>query len=387
MKWPGDMEASTVITMVKKAPARIEAPVPNRVQLRAVRKITRAHLSLAQRPQAVEEAQAALSAVAAHLSQQLGVEVKLSARLADATLHPFSHLAKQAVFALVELHGEALGVLEVDRVATGAVLQHIAGTTSNQVGPMVLTRIEEAAFGWLLLSVLSTLRGVPGVTTHYAPRLLSFHTDRGPVLTTLDARRRHVGIEIAVSVGELNGHARLLVPSQWLQSTLERVPKAPPSELAPEVGAVGLEATCCIGRTELDPADAEALVPSDVVVFKTLQKDGDALRGPARLTTTAFELFGDFTADGFTLTRATERTPLEPRMSSPDPTLPVDVEIELARLRIPLQQLATLRPGGVLPLHVNAAQTVIVRIGDKPVAKAELVEIEGEIGARILSLL
>ena len=45
------------------------------------------------------------------------------------------------------------------------------------------------------------------------------------------------------------------------------------------------------------------------------------------------------------------------------------------------------RPGSVLPLHINAAQQVIVRIGDKAVARAELVEIEGEIGARIVAML
>ncbi|MEW5739552.1 MAG: type III secretion system cytoplasmic ring protein SctQ [Myxococcota bacterium] len=380
-------EATTLVSTVKRAPAKAQAPFANRVQLRPVRKITRAHLSLAQRPQAVEEAHAALAAVATHLSQQLGVEVKLTAHLADATLHPFSHLAREAVFALFELQGEAVGVLEVDRIAAGALLQHIAGTQPTQVAPLTLTRIEEAAFGWLLLSVLSTLRGQQAVASHCTPRLISFHTDRGPVLTTLDARRRHVGIEISLSVGELNGHARLLVPSQWIQSRMERIPAAPPTELAPEVGAAELIASCCVGKMELERADAEALVPGDVVVFKALQKDGEALFGPARLTTPAFELFGDFHADGFTLTRASERSTLESHMSTPDPTLPVDVEIELARLRLPLQQLAALRPGGVLPLHVNAAQTVIIRIGDKPVAKAELVEIEGEIGARILSLL
>ena len=74
-------------------------------------------------------------------------------------------------------------------------------------------------------------------------------------------------------------------------------------------------------------------------------------------------------------------------MSQVDPTVPVEVEIELTRLRLPLHQLGNVRPGSVLPLHINAAQQVIVRIGDKAVARAELVEIEGEIGARIIAML
>lgn len=69
------------------------------------------------------------------------------------------------------------------------------------------------------------------------------------------------------------------------------------------------------------------------------------------------------------------------------PPLPVDVEIELTRLLLPLSELAALKPGTLLPLHVNASSPVLLRVGDRVVARAELVEIEGEVGARILALL
>lgn len=380
-------DTPTIVSRTTKSPPKPAAAPAQRIKLSPVRKLTRAHLALADRPAAVAEGRAGLEAAAAHLSSQLGATVTLTARLTDATLHPFSHLARQAVFALVELHGDAVGVLEVDAIATGALLQQIAGTKPAQPAPLTLTRIEEAAFGWLLLSTLSALRSHDAIATRYAPRLLSFHVDRGPVLERLDARRRHVGIELGVTLGDQHGQARLVVPALWLQSTVSALAEEAPTELLPEVGAATLAAQCCVGRTELDAADAAALEPGDVVVFKDVTSVAGALRGPTRLTTSTFSLFGDVTADGFTLTRASERSTLEPRMSTLDPSLPVDVEIELARLRLPVSQLATLRPGGVLPLHVNAAQTVIIRVGDKAVAKAELVEIEGEIGARILSLL
>lgn len=380
-------DTPTIVSRTTKSPPKPAAAPAQRVKLSPVRKLTRAHLALAERPQAVAEAQAVLELAAAHLTSQLGAPVTLSARLSDATLHPFSHLARQAVFALIELHGEAVGVLEVDAIATGALLQQIAGTKPAQPAPLALTRIEEAAFGWLLLSTLSALRGNEAVASRYAPRLLSFHVDRGPVLELLDARRRHVGVELSVTLGDQHGHARLVLPALWLQSTVSALPVELAAELPAEVGAATLDAQCCLGRTELDAADAAALEPGDVVVFKDVTNLDGALRGPVRFTTSTFELIGDVSADGFTLTRASERRTLESPMSTMDPSLPVDVEIELARLRLPVSQLASLRPGGVLPLHVNAAQTVIIRVGDKPVAKAELVEIEGEIGARILSLL
>ncbi len=69
------------------------------------------------------------------------------------------------------------------------------------------------------------------------------------------------------------------------------------------------------------------------------------------------------------------------------PPLPVDVEIELTRLMVPVSELAVLKPGALLPLHINASEPVLLRIGDRAVARAELVDIEGEVGARILTLL
>ena len=69
------------------------------------------------------------------------------------------------------------------------------------------------------------------------------------------------------------------------------------------------------------------------------------------------------------------------------PPLPVDVEIELTRLMLPLSELAVLKPGALLPLRINASEPVLLRIGDRAVARAELVDIDGEVGARILNLL
>ena len=68
-------------------------------------------------------------------------------------------------------------------------------------------------------------------------------------------------------------------------------------------------------------------------------------------------------------------------------SLPVEVEVELTRLRLSVAELATLRPGAILPLRINGSDPVLLRVGDRAVARAELVEIEGEVGARVLSLL
>ena len=68
------------------------------------------------------------------------------------------------------------------------------------------------------------------------------------------------------------------------------------------------------------------------------------------------------------------------------PELPVDVQVELATVRLTIAELGAIQPGGVVPLRIAPGEPVTLRIGDSAVAIAELVEIEGEIGARILRL-
>ena len=52
-----------------------------------------------------------------------------------------------------------------------------------------------------------------------------------------------------------------------------------------------------------------------------------------------------------------------------------------------LAELGALQPGSVLPLRVSPGDPVFLRAGDRRVARAELVEIEGEVAARVLGLI
>ena len=76
-------------------------------------------------------------------------------------------------------------------------------------------------------------------------------------------------------------------------------------------------------------------------------------------------------------------TPVEP----PAFDLALRVEVELTQLVVPLSDLATLRPGSIVPLRITAREPVTLCVGGRPVARAELVEMDGELAARILTLL
>jgi len=62
------------------------------------------------------------------------------------------------------------------------------------------------------------------------------------------------------------------------------------------------------------------------------------------------------------------------------------VEVELAKVRLTLAELGAIAPGGIIPLRIAPGEPVALKVGDATVAIAELVDVDGEIGARILRL-
>lgn len=357
-----------------------------RVQLSPVQKLTRAHLAAATRPQAMESMHAAVTRIAQTLGASLKSELTCRATLAPSTLHPLSHVAAKALFVTLELGGDALALVEIDSLCVGAVLASITGANESIGLPTRLSNIEEAALAWVVLTTLSEIHKET-VFSSLSPRLVSMSLDRSDALASLDARRRHVAVQLSLQLGTTNSLVRVIVPALWAQSKLELL--ATETAPAPQhsVTNATLATTCLIGSALLPPREAANLTIGDVIVFAGVSHGAQGLNGHGRLVTSTFELHGTFTEAGFTLTRALERSTQESAMSNTDPSMPVEIEVELTRVRLPVHQLGQIRPGGLIPLHINAAQQVVVRIGEKAVARAELVEIEGEIGARIVTML
>ncbi|MCA2977317.1 MAG: FliM/FliN family flagellar motor switch protein, partial [Myxococcaceae bacterium] len=266
---------------------------------------------------------------------------------------------------------------------TAHLLHHAAGADPRAPSVSELSRIETAALGWLSLSALKGLRGVQAFDERFGPRLVQLTLDRGEVLRSVDSTVRHLAIELSLHGERPLGAARVLVPAKLLQAAVQTAPRA---EVPPAHDAVldaTLSARTRFGVAQLARADVGELCAGDVIVFAGSSMPGDRLHGPARLLGSSFELAGELGPDGFTLTRLTAPTP-ESTMAN---GINVDVEIELTTVQLPIRQLGTIAPGAVLPLHINAAQTVTLRIDGRRVALAELVEVEGEIGARITAML
>ena len=66
---------------------------------------------------------------------------------------------------------------------------------------------------------------------------------------------------------------------------------------------------------------------------------------------------------------------------------PIELCVELARFTLPLEQLLALRAGEVWSTGRAIGEVVYLSAGGRKVARGELVDVDGEVGVRILERL
>ena len=109
--------------------------------------------------------------------------------------------------------------------------------------------------------------------------------NRTEALSRLDARQRHLGVELTVTVGQTTAGGRLLLPAVVLEGALKALPAERDTEIRPEVLAARLWARCFMGRTSLSHEALESLGQGDVILFEGLRWEGTQPLGPGRLVT------------------------------------------------------------------------------------------------------
>jgi type III secretion protein Q len=299
----------------------------------------------------------ALAAAGRSVSSLLGADVSIRGRAVPGVASPRLPAARLAV-QLAALPAQAL--LEVEPALVVRLVDVLAGGPGAAEGATALTPVEGAALELLALAALDGVCSVAAVEERLAPRLA-----RGAA----EAGGSALAIELDVAAGAVTGRARILLPASAVRAL--RGPEDVDAD--PRAAAVALPCSLRSGGARLLPDELEALAPGDVVVLEAT--DGDCewlvLPGGARLR-------GRREDEGFHV----EEMVMAERTSQ----VPVRLEVELARVEIPLGELSRLAPGVMLPLAIDRRGLVTLRAGERAVAYGELIELDGAVGVRILSV-
>ena len=66
--------------------------------------------------------------------------------------------------------------------------------------------------------------------------------------------------------------------------------------------------------------------------------------------------------------------------------IPVEVVVELGRKTMLIREVAALKPGDIVDLEQTVDSPLDIRVGDKLLAKGELVMVNGRVGLRVTEM-
>lgn len=294
----------------------------------------------------------AMEAAAAALAALLGRDVVVRARACAGAPAPRAPAARVAID-LPALPASA--VLEVEPALVVGIVAELAGGPAAR-GAAALTPIEVAALELFALAAVDGACAVAEVEAGLAPRLSRGAAEPPSALA----------VELDVVAGTAAGRARLLLAPAAVRA-LRGAPAAGPALAAPVVASVRS------GGAPLAPEELEALSPGDVVVLDPAGSTRDALVLPGGARIAGRLVDGALNVEEVVMNERTAQ-------------LPVRLEVELARVEVPLAEIARLEPGAALPLALDRRGLVTLRVGERAFARGELVDVDGAIGVRVLSL-
>jgi type III secretion system YscQ/HrcQ family protein len=288
------------------------------------------------------------------LSGLLGAPVSLTGRPVPAANAARPATARLAL-ELAALPG--LGALEVEPSLIVRLVDRLAGGPGEAPPTAALTPIETTAFELLALVALEgALRTAP-VEAALAPRVV-----RGA-----QASPGALSVELELDAGGIRGRGRLVLPPAAIRAL-----RGPTD---PGAAPIRLPASVRSGAAALAPQELAALAPGDAVVLEPPPAaGGDALVLPG-----GRRIPGRLGEDG--TFQVTEEA-MTDRMND----LPVVLEVELGRVELTLGELARLEPGAAVPLGLDRRGIVTLRAGERAVARGELIDVDGAVGVRILSV-
>jgi type III secretion protein Q len=296
----------------------------------------------------------AAAAAARAMGEVLGVEVSLTGHprpVAAASARPSVQLA-------IELGAlPDVALLEVEPLLVARIVSRMSGDAEPAAAATALTPLEASALELVVLAAIDGAAGLERVAERLAPRLVGEATPPPSPLA----------VDLEVAVGEVRGQARLLLPPAAVAALAE------PPGIGGPLADLPLLASLRGGVAPLLAEELGALAPGDVVLADPPPEGRHRLVFPGGLTVVGTLSDGTFHV---------ETTTMETHLAQ----LPILLDLELARVPLTLSDLSRLVPGAALPIQLDRRGLVTLRIGERSIGRGELVEIEGAVGVRVLSL-
>lgn len=294
--------------------------------------------------------------------------------------------------------------LGIEPALAHAIVDRMLGF--ERTGPeqrLQVTPVEWGVLGFVVARLLDRLAGRPGALGPW-----DLYVDRvGPELFNITGLGPIATIAWPLRVGPAAGAARLWVPESLVALLLVDEPLPPPLTPGFDVAHPDLASSwrAVAGTVRLE-AGPNALEPGAV-----LRIDGDRLHGTAETPEGPIALTLDAPGERWSIAASSvtrsgagrlrlmgpitrEPRPPEPgpMPDLPDPTaaepvdLPVTLVVELGRASLPLSRLADLRPGDLVELNRHPRDPVELTSDGRPVARGELVEVDGTLGVRVTKI-
>ncbi|ADO70836.1 type III secretion system cytoplasmic ring protein SctQ [Stigmatella aurantiaca] len=326
-------------------------------------------------------------------------------------------------------------VLEVELPLAHNLVDMLLGGVGETVGLRPLTDIEEGVMSFVVLEALKAL--APALDPSL-PKLRLETVARGAeeVADRLGEEDRVVVIHLNASLGPHTGLVRLVIPTgvvgaaELAQAAAERRSQVN-TDLQLNRWMLSTVRTWLraeIGQAEIASQDLAYIRVKDVVLLDALTarpdrgEEGTAVlrvgMGSSRVEAEVFLEDGQYKARVTSIVigepafqRAVPPSPEgEEAFTQPETDgssesegqsldtmnksegsdlladIPLQIAVELARVPVTADEVVSLRVGHVLELHRSPGEPVELSVNGKVVARGELVEVEGQLGVRVLSL-
>lgn len=362
--------------------------------------------------------------------------IKVPCKFSDPVLQPLSRGDLPAllpttgcILALGAAPTEHKILVDLDSSIVGFVIDRLLGGTGEAARILrPLTEIEQGVLSFLLLKMIAFVHEGWQSGREVALSLDRFASTVDELSDITDAESSYYLIGASFAVGKRVGYARVLLPFSLITTSF----RAPPAQSDPSpeeleymrsvFHSLAVESVTAViegARLDLGPDDIAQLEPGDIIVLENhevslrsgfvegnafvrlgrgqngglrvrLQNDGDRSQIEiVQIVVQEQPQESVMVDEEGALPEEGAEVSAEDNLAGTENLLrdvPAPVVVELGRLSMNTAQVVRLRQGQILKLPRGANDPVDLTVNGKLFARGELIEVEGELGVRLLKV-